>query len=61
VLTFLLRLFAVIVFFMLATALVIHTKQAQWAYGASAAFVASFLTEGYGPVGPSYGRRQPTA
>lgn len=42
---FLLILFATIVFFLLAAQWLIHDRQAQWAYGASAAFVASFLVD----------------
>jgi hypothetical protein len=50
-LTFLLRLFAVVIFALLAFK-VLNTDTLQWAYGASAAFVASFLVTGYGPPSP---------
>lgn len=56
--SFLLRLFAVVVFFLLAAQWVIHTKEFQWGFGASSAFVASFLVEG-GPVFPWQNRQPP--
>ena len=40
---FLLVLFAVVVFFLLAIEELIHSNQTQWAYGAFAAWAASFL------------------
>lgn len=57
-LTFLLRLFAAVVFLALAATWIKGTHQLQWAYGASAAFVVSFLIENYGPAFPG---RQPSA
>lgn len=56
-LSFLLRLFAALVFLALA-ATWLDKNTVQWAYGASSAFVASFLIDGYGPVFPP---RQPQA
>ena len=56
---FLLRLFAVVVFVLLAATWVIHSKQLQWAYGASGAFVASFLVDGPVPAFTLPRRRQP--
>lgn len=55
-LSFLLRLFAAIVFLALA-ATWIDSDTIRWAWGASSAFVASFLIDGYGPPWP--GNRQP--
>lgn len=42
---FLLRLFATVVFFLLAAEWLIHDHSLQWAFGAAAAFTASFIVD----------------
>lgn len=56
-LSFLLRLFALVVFVLLAAAWLIHEKQFQWQCGALAAYVASTIVGD--PVVVRYTNRTP--
>jgi hypothetical protein len=47
---FLLVLYSVVIFALLALDVVIDTNQARWAFSAAAAFAASFLFASVGPV-----------